>query len=184
MEQRWMFPDKTDRETLRRLEEELRVPPIVAQILLNRHVDSFEKARRFLRPSLDDLCDPFLMADMDRAVERLARAIDHEEGIVIHGDYDVDGVSGASFLVHVLRSLGAHVSFYIPDRMKEGHGILPDSLRPHLDEGVDVLLTCDVGISAHDAIHMAGVLGVTTLITDHHAQRHQVQIAMRFFGSA
>ena len=168
MEQRWIFPEKTDRETLKKLEEELRVPAIVAQILINRHVDNFEKARRFLRPSLDDLCDPFLMADMDRAVERLVRAIDHGEHIVIHGDYDVDGVSGASFLVHVLRNLGAHISFYIPHRLNEGYGLSLWGIREAHEQGAKLIISVDCGITATEAIREANRLGMDVIVTDHH----------------
>ena len=174
MEQRWIFPEKAHRETLKKMEEELKVPAIVAQILLNRHVDNFEKARRFLRPSLDDLCDPFLMADMDRAVERLGQAIERNEPIVIHGDYDVDGVSGASFLVLVLRHLGVPVSFYIPHRMNEGYGLSLLGIREAHEQGAKLIISVDCGITAIEAIREANALGMDVIVTDHHQPKAQL----------
>ncbi|MFH1006366.1 MAG: single-stranded-DNA-specific exonuclease RecJ [Candidatus Latescibacterota bacterium] len=174
MEQRWIFPEKANREKLLKMEEELHMPAIVAQILLNRHVDSFEKARRFLRPSLDDLRDPFLMADMDRAVDRLSLAISRKEQVVIHGDYDVDGVSGASFLVLVLRELGVPVSFYIPHRITEGYGLSLPGIREIYEQGTQLIISVDCGITAIEPIGEAARLGMDVIVTDHHQPKSQL----------
>jgi len=143
--------------------------PLVATILARRGITDPTEALAFLYPDHYTPAPPNALPGVDQSVALLLEAVRQGKHILVWGDFDVDGQTATALLVDALRGLDGHVSFYIPDRMKEGHGILPDSLRTHLDEGVDVLLTCDVGISAHDAIHMAGVLGTTTLITDHHA---------------
>ena len=167
MERRWVLQNCLQ-EMAQALSAELNVPEIVSRILLNRGIRTFEEARKFLRPSLDDLYDPFAMADMDRAVERLVQAIDHEEHIVIHGDYDVDGVSGASFLVHVLRGLGTHVSFYIPHRLSEGYGLSSLGIREAHEQGAELIISVDCGITATEEIREADALGMDVIVTDHH----------------
>lgn len=174
MEPQWIFPEKTDRERLRELEKGLDVPTIIAQILLNRRIDSFEKARKFLQPSLHDLYDPFLMADMDRATDRLARAIREGEPIMIYGDYDVDGVSGVALLVRMLSRIGGNVSFYIPHRLSEGYGLSAAAIQEAQKQGVRLILSVDCGITAMEEVDLASTLGMDVLITDHHQPKYEL----------
>lgn len=174
MEPRWIFPEKPDREQRRRLAEELNVPTIIVQILLNRRIDSFEKARKFLKPSLHDLYDPFLMADMDRATDRLIRAIRENEPIMVYGDYDVDGVSGVALLVRVLSRIGAKVFFYIPHRLSEGYGLSTAAIQEAQQQGIRLILSVDCGITAMEEVDLASKLGIDVLITDHHQPKHEL----------
>jgi len=160
MEYKWVFNCDYDEETINKIARELAVPTILARVLLNRKIDSFDKARIFFRPDLENLHDPFLMRDMDKAVDRLYHALSSGENILIYGDYDVDGVCGASLLYLVLsRLVGPKVSYYIPDRMTEGYGLSEGSIRD---------ITVDCGITAVDEIRLAKELGMDTIVCDHH----------------
>jgi single-stranded-DNA-specific exonuclease len=142
--------------------------PLVATILARRGITDPTEALAFLHPDHYTPAPPDALPGVTEAAEHLLSAIQKGDRILVWGDFDVDGQTSTALLVDALRGLGCQVDYYIPHRLTEGHGIFPKSLKPKL-EGINVLLTCDVGVSAHDAIHMAGVLGVTTLITDHHA---------------
>src|SRR3989339_858138 len=129
-EYRWTFPEQPEsedsltlQETAKRLGDELGVSPVLAEILSRRGVHTFEEARSFFRPGFSDLNDPFLMHDMDRAVERIVRALKTREPILIYGDYDVDGTNGTTLLWTFLKSVGGTVSYFIPDRIKDGYGL-------------------------------------------------------------
>jgi len=174
MEQHWVYPRETDRSVLKLLERELDVPAVVAKALVNRGMDTPEKARKFLSPSLEDLHPPFLMADMDRAVDRLNRAIEGRERIMLHGDYDVDGVSAVAFMMRVLRTLGADVSYYIPHRLSEGYGISRNGIEEARRRGVSLIVSLDCGITAMEETRMAGELGIDIIITDHHEPRAEI----------
>ncbi|RMD98614.1 MAG: single-stranded-DNA-specific exonuclease RecJ, partial [Deltaproteobacteria bacterium] len=133
----------------------LSISKITAQILLNRGIRDVEEARRFLACSLGDLPDPFAMKDMDRATDRLLRAIEGGETIVIYGDYDVDGITGASLLKTFFREIGVETPFYTPDRLKEGYGVNPASVRRLAERGTRVIITVDCGISAFEGLEEA-----------------------------
>lgn len=165
---RWLFPEGCDQAQLRGLAASLNVPLIVARILLNRDVSTFEESKRFLRPSLDDLYDPFAMKDMDRAVDRICRAIEGGERIMIYGDYDVDGVTAVSMLMLFLRRCGVETTFYIPDRLGEGYGISEMGIREAEQQGVDLIVSVDCGIKATGEVALARTLGIDMIVTDHH----------------
>ena len=165
---RWILPDEPDRSVLHQLESELNIPEIVARILWNRNIRDFEEARGFLKPSLDELHDPFLMADMDKAVDRLEQAIDQRERTIIHGDYDVDGVVSTALMIRVLSRLGVPVSFYIPNRLREGYGVSEQGIRAAYEWGAKLMVSVDCGITACDEIKLSNSLGVDMIITDHH----------------
>ncbi|HID96440.1 MAG TPA: single-stranded-DNA-specific exonuclease RecJ [Candidatus Latescibacteria bacterium] len=164
----WVLAQEPNPPLLKRLESELGVPPIIAQILLNRGIEDFEGSRRFLKPLLEDLNNPFLMADMERAAERLSRAIDANEKILIYGDYDVDGVTAVSYLLWILRGLGTRVSFYIPDRLTEGYGVSAQGITEADQNDIDLMITVDCGITAIEEVRLAKKLGIDVIITDHH----------------
>jgi len=150
------------------LAQALGVSPILGRLLRLRGVASAEEGARFLAPTLDHLHDPFLMADMDRAVERLRAAIARRDRIVVHGDYDVDGISATVILRRALERLGADVGHFIPDRLRDGYGLLPATVDRLAAEGARLIVSVDCGIRGIDAALRARALGVDLIITDHH----------------
>jgi single-stranded-DNA-specific exonuclease len=150
------------------LVEELKISPAVARLLAIRGIHEPEIAQRFLRPSLDHLHDPFVLADMAPAVERILAAIERREKIVIHGDYDVDGITSTVILRRALELLGADVCHFIPDRMRDGYGLQPETFDRLLAEGVRLVISVDCGIRGVEAARRARELGIDLIITDHH----------------
>lgn len=174
---RWVLPHSNasagsaDRDfpgKVKKLADELTISPILAEILVRRGIETMEKARLFFRPRLDDLHDPFLMNDMQKAVDRLITAVRVGENIMVYGDYDVDGTNGASLLWTFLKSIGAKVDSYIPDRLKEGYGISDIGIEKAKERGVSVLLSVDCGITAINQTAYARSLGIDLIICDHH----------------
>ncbi|RKY66509.1 MAG: single-stranded-DNA-specific exonuclease RecJ [Candidatus Latescibacterota bacterium] len=178
LEQRWVSPPEPCREKLEKLATELNVPLIIARILWNRGIEDFEGSKKFLRPSLENLHDPFAMADMEKAVERLNKAIDSGEQIMIYGDYDVDGVTAVSFLLKILKNLGTNLSFYIPDRLTEGYGISREGIREAQRRGVSLIVSVDCGITAVEEIQLARQLGIDVIVTDHHQPAEEIPEAV------
>ena len=153
---------------MQRLASELDLSPVTARLLCIRGLGEIDRARRFLSPSLDDLHDPFALAGMAPAVERILGAIDRKERIAIHGDYDVDGVTSTVILRRALELLGADVTHFIPERLRDGYGLQPASLdRLHAD-GVRLAISVDCGIRGVEAARHARTLGLDLIITDHH----------------
>ncbi|HEY6211928.1 MAG TPA: single-stranded-DNA-specific exonuclease RecJ, partial [Vicinamibacterales bacterium] len=151
-----------------RLSQAVGVPPIVAKLLCQRGLDDPETAARFLNPSLDHLHDPFGLADMSTAVDRILAAIARREKIAIHGDYDVDGITSTVIVRRALELLGADVVHFIPERLKDGYGLQPAAIERLHADGVDLLISVDCGIRGADAARTARELGVDLIITDHH----------------
>lgn len=170
---RWLIPT-VNAETVKRLSRELSLPPLVARLLVLRGIEEPEAAERFLHPSLSQLHNPFLMADMEVAVERLRRAIDRKEKILIYGDYDVDGTMAVVVLLTALRSLGAKVETYIPRRLTEGYGMRVPVVERAAAEGFRVVLSVDTGIREHEVIARASELGIECIVTDHHLPESQL----------
>ena len=136
VEKTWKFKEVADPENVRQLSSELGVDPVLAELLVQRGVHTFEQARSFFRPSLDDLHDPFLMTDMDKAVERVHQAVVSGEKILVYGDYDVDGTTAVSLVYSFLRhNTKARVDFYIPERYDEGYGVSYKGTRGFLHPG-------------------------------------------------
>ncbi len=157
-----------DAAAVTRLAGELRLSDVTARLLCIRGLDDPTIARQFLTPSLSDLHDPFALADMGRAVDRILGAIERKERIAIHGDYDVDGVTSTVILRRALELLGADVTHFIPERLRDGYGLQPASLdRLHAD-GVRLVISVDCGIRGVDAALRATELGLDLIITDHH----------------
>jgi single-stranded-DNA-specific exonuclease len=150
------------------LSRELGISSITARLLSIRGLGDLEAARRFLKPSLDDLHDPFALADMGRAVDRILAAIDRRERIAIHGDYDVDGVTSTVILRRALELLGADVTHFIPERLRDGYGLQSASLDRLHAEGVQLVISVDCGIRGVEAAQRAKALGLDLIITDHH----------------
>ena len=122
MEKRWRV-NPVDKDRSEALFKELKIHPVLCHMLVHRGIDTYDKAKSFFRPSLEDLHDPFLMKDMDKAVERIIQAFDTKEKILVFGDYDVDGTTSVACMYRFLKTLHPYVEFYIPHRYKEGYGI-------------------------------------------------------------
>jgi single-stranded-DNA-specific exonuclease len=157
-----------DEAAVTRLAGELQVSPVTARLLCIRGLDEPTRAQRFLSPSLADLHDPFALADMTPAVERILGAIARQERIAIHGDYDVDGVTSTVILRRALELLGADVTHFIPERIRDGYGLQPASLDRLHAAGVRLVISVDCGIRGVEAALHARTLGLDLIITDHH----------------
>ncbi|MFT3893925.1 MAG: single-stranded-DNA-specific exonuclease RecJ [Anaerolineales bacterium] len=158
---RWLNPPEVDASPL----APLNLPPLVAQTLIRRGITDIASARAFLHP---DVIPSTPFPNIEPAIERITQAIRHNELICVWGDFDVDGQTSTTLLVQTLRALNANVTYYIPIRGKESHGVHIETLQPILDSGVKLLITCDTGITAHEAIDYCNSRGVDVIITDHH----------------
>src|SRR4030042_2979974 len=165
MEYKWVIEYDYNEKIVEDIARELAVPAIMARILLNRQVDSFEKAYQFFRPDLENLHDPFLFEEMEKAVERLLEALQQGENILVYGDYDVDGVSSAALVYLVLsRMVGSRVSYYIPDRMTEGYGLSSKSIRDAAENGFSLIVTVDCGGTAVEGEKLAKEMCMDTIV--------------------
>ncbi|HUK90164.1 MAG TPA: single-stranded-DNA-specific exonuclease RecJ [Blastocatellia bacterium] len=164
---RWV-PRKFDERTATRLASELGVSKMLASLLASRGVTDPEAASKFLKPKITDLHDPFLMRDMRQAVDRINRAIAQHEKILIYGDYDVDGTTSTVILKKALSMLGAQVSYFIPERIRDGYGMRDDAMDRAKAEGHHLVISVDTGIRANQVVEHARSLGLDVIITDHH----------------
>lgn len=167
-EKKWIFKAESDNETVTRLSSELGIDPVLAELLTHRGVSSFQEARAFFRPDLANLHDPFLMKDMDKAVERVRRALESSEKILVYGDYDVDGTTAVSLVYSFLRRLTSNVDFYIPDRYDEGYGVSYTGIDWAYENGFTLIITLDCGIKANEKVDYAKSKGIDAIICDHH----------------
>ena len=165
---RWIIPERPNPEAVARLQAELHLPEPLCRLLAARGLADIDGAKVYLRPRLDQLHDPCLMLDLNRAVERLERAITAGERILIHGDYDVDGMCSTTLLTRTLRMLGATVTPFIPRRIEDGYDLGPAGVDAALRERVGVVVTCDCGTSAHEPVRALQDAGIDVIITDHH----------------
>ena len=171
---RWLIKNEPVAGSERVTEEiasSLGISRILARLLYSRGYDTPEAARRFVRMESELLCDPFLLKDAEKAIARIRRAIEAGEHIVIYGDYDVDGVTAVSTLYLYLRSHGADVSYYIPNRAGEGYGVSKGAIDKLAAEGANLIITVDTGITAAEEVAYASSLGIDTVVTDHHECR-------------
>ncbi|MDP8227035.1 MAG: single-stranded-DNA-specific exonuclease RecJ [Candidatus Celaenobacter polaris] len=160
-----------DQEVLDELVEKLSCPPVIAKLLALHGIDTPEKAETFFNPSIEDMHDPFLFKDMDKAVERIIHAIEQKEKIIIYGDYDVDGTTATSILLMGLHELGANVGFYIPNRMIEGYGLSFTGNKAIESMQAQLVITVDCGINAVDEIADLNTCGIDVIVTDHHTPK-------------
>ncbi|HJQ24298.1 MAG TPA: single-stranded-DNA-specific exonuclease RecJ [Blastocatellia bacterium] len=168
------FPNKRwvqthcDAQAVSRLARELHLSEILATLLANRGITDPQTAQHFLYPSLNHLHDPFLMQDMRAAVRRILEAIERKEKILIYGDYDVDGTTSTVILKKALTIIGADVSYYIPERLKDGYGLRDDAMEMAKAQGYHLVISVDTGIRARQVVEHARALGLDIIITDHH----------------
>lgn len=164
----WTLKPKLERQKVTALAKDLQVDETIASLLLQRGVESFEDAKKFFRPSLKDLHDPFLMKDMDKAVARIDHAIASEENILVYGDYDVDGTSSVALMSSYLLSYYPNVATYIPDRYDEGYGVSYQGIDFAADNNFSLMIALDCGIKAVDKVSYAKEKNIDFIICDHH----------------
>ncbi len=164
---RWKLP-KIPRNYQEVLSRELRLHPIISQILINRTIVDPEEARKYLSPSLGELHNPFLMKDMKKGVERLVKAIHDHSKVIIYGDYDADGITSVAILFKFLKKLNADVDYRIPDRTREGYSLNKPAIDEIKSRGIGLMITVDCGTSDYDHIEYARSIGLDTIILDHH----------------
>ncbi len=168
MEKVWILREKADEKLVEELSKRLNINKVLTNILVQRGIDTFDKARQFFRPSLDDLHDPFLMLNMDKAVERIIQAMSNQENILIYGDYDVDGTTSVALVFSFLKQIYAKVDYYIPDRYEEGYGISYKGIDYAYQSGETLVIALDCGIKAVDKIEYANKKNIDFIICDHH----------------
>ena len=164
---RWLLPEPADASAVETLCRELKLPPLLCRLLVSRGFADVESAKRYLRPRLEQLHDPSTLGDMDRAVERVVRAIRAGEMILVHGDYDVDGICSTTILTRTLRRLGARVTPFIPHR-SDGYDLTAAGVRAARDVRAKLVITCDCGTSALAPVEELQSAGVDVIVTDHH----------------
>jgi len=177
-EYRWSIAPPPPVELVKQLSDELTLSPSLVSILINRGIDSFEKAKAYFRPSIQQLHDPFLMDGMYVAVERMLRAREQREKILVYGDYDVDGTNGASMLYLYFNEIGCETDYYIPDRLSEGYGISQKGVEYAKKEGYTLLVAIDCGITALAQVEYARQLGIDIIICDHHEPAEELPPAV------
>lgn len=165
---RWLVKEQPNVSEVAHLQQSLNVPEIVASMLVQRGISTFEKAKSFFRPDLKALHDPFLMKDMDRAVERLEIALANDEKILVYGDYDVDGTTAVTMMFEVLRLHFNHIKYYIPDRYKEGYGLSKQGVDYAKENDFTLVIALDCGIKAIDNVAYAKENNIDFIICDHH----------------
>ncbi len=175
---RWTLTEEPNKEVVHKLSKELSIDKILAKLLVQRGITSFLAAKKFFRPSLEDLYDPFIMKDMNLAVERIKTAISKSENILIYGDYDVDGTTAVSLLYSYLKTITPNLTTYIPDRYKEGYGISCQGIDFADDNNFSLIIALDCGIKAIDQIHYAKEKGIDFIICDHHKPGEKVPAAV------
>lgn len=168
MDKRWLFKDLPSQSQIDELSSLINTNPYLSTVLIQRGIADFETARKFFRPSLEHLHDPFLMKDMDKAVRRLKRALDNEEKILIYGDYDVDGTTAVSLVYRYLRKFYPDCEVYIPDRYAEGYGVSRAGVEYASTHGFSLIIALDCGIKSSDLVQLADERGIDFIICDHH----------------
>ncbi len=167
MEKRWHIL-KGDAAKVSALQTALKIHPILCELLVQRGIEDFDKAKQFFRPTLSHLHNPWLMKDMDKAVARIKKAFEQNESIMVFGDYDVDGTTSVATLYQFLKSLGPNIDFYIPHRYREGYGVSKMGIDHAKATGINLIISVDCGIKSTDLIAYAKELGIDFVICDHH----------------
>ncbi|MCG8883606.1 single-stranded-DNA-specific exonuclease RecJ [Tenacibaculum finnmarkense] len=175
---RWTLKQTPDLLKVTQLAKELSVEKTLAKILVQRNIDTFDKAKQFFRPSLDDLHDPFLMKDMELAVQRIEKAIANNENILVFGDYDVDGTTAVSLLSSYLKTIHPNIYTYIPDRYAEGYGVSYMGIDFADDNDFSLIIALDCGIKAIDKVAYAAQKNIDFIICDHHKPGKEIPKAV------
>ncbi|QQC01141.1 single-stranded-DNA-specific exonuclease RecJ [Streptococcus oralis] len=166
----WQFAPQVEDADFTKIAKKAGLGPEVARLLFERGIQDEESLKKFLEPSLEDLHDPYLLHDMDKAVERIRQAIEEGENILIYGDYDADGMTSASIVKESLEQLGAECRVYLPNRFTDGYGPNASVYKYFIEqEGISLIVTVDNGVAGHEAIELAQSMGVDVIVTDHHS---------------
>jgi single-stranded-DNA-specific exonuclease len=175
---RWTLQSKPEKEQVQKLQNELQVDEIIATLLVQRGITTFDQAKTFFRPTLNDLHNPYLMKDMDKAVSRIEKAIANEENILVFGDYDVDGTTAVSLVSSYLKSYYPNIATYIPDRYDEGYGISYKGIDYADDNGISLIIALDCGIKSIDHVAYANEKNIDFIICDHHRPGNELPNAV------
>jgi len=165
---RWLLPDEPSPADVARLQEELRLPAAICRLLATRGLGAPDDAKAYLRPRLEQLHDPDCLADLDRAVARLVRALREDETILVHGDYDVDGICSTTLTVRTIAALGGRATAFIPRRLEDGYDLTAAGVRAAREAGATLVVTCDCGTSAFGPIAELQAAGIDVIVSDHH----------------
>jgi single-stranded-DNA-specific exonuclease len=165
---RWTLKPKPETTKVEALKKALQIDDIVATLLLQRGIETYEAAKTFFRPGFEDLHNPFLMKDMDKAVERIEKAIADDENILVYGDYDVDGTTSVALMSSYLKTRIDSVATYIPDRYDEGYGVSYKGIDFADDNDFSLIIALDCGVKAIDKVAYAKEKGIDFIICDHH----------------
>ncbi len=175
---RWTLKAEPNLDTIRQLSKELSIDFSLSKLLIQRGIDDFGKAKKFFRPSLKDLHDPFLLKDMEFAVSRIEKAIENQENILVYGDYDVDGTTSVSMVSSYLKTITPNISTYIPDRYKEGYGVSYQGIDFAVDHNISLIIALDCGIKAIEKVAYAAQKAIDFIICDHHKPGDQIPKAV------
>lgn len=167
MQKKWKFSEFDENKVIE-IAEKFNISKLLATVLVNRNIVDDDEINIFLNPTRNDFHDPYLMPDMDVAVNRIIKAIENQEKVIIYGDYDVDGITSITVLKKFLKKCGLDVGYYIPNRLNEGYGLNINAIDKIKKEGYNLIITVDCGISAIEEIKYANSLGLDTIVTDHH----------------
>jgi single-stranded-DNA-specific exonuclease len=178
MQKRWTIKQTPDEQAAQQLAAGLGIDAVLSSLLLHREIYTFDEARYFFRPLIEHLHDPFLMAGMEQAMERIDKAINHNQKILIYGDYDVDGTTAVSLVYSFFSKRYANMEYYIPDRYKEGYGISTQGIDYAAQNGFALIIALDCGIKSVDKVAYANTLGVDFIICDHHLPGDELPAAV------
>ena len=169
-DRQWVYRAENPERDSEGQEVQPQLPRFIKALLLKRGISGEAACRRFLHPALEDMADPFLLPDMEAAVERILQAADSGEKAAVFGDYDADGITAAAIVYHFLKNtLEMDIVYMLPDRFGDGYGISETAVRTLAQQGVTLIITVDNGISAYAELALAAELGVDAVVTDHHA---------------
>lgn len=169
MNKKWEYYEPNE-EKIKEISEKNNISKLLAKILVNREITEEKQIETFLNPTRNDFYDPFLMPDMEKAVERILKAIENQEKVIIYGDYDVDGITSITILKKFLSERGLETGYYIPNRLKEGYGLNKESIQEIIEQKYTLMITVDCGISGIEEVKTCNELGIDVIITDHHEQ--------------
>lgn len=169
MNKKWEYYEPNE-EKIKEISEKNNVSELFAKILVNREITEEKQIETFLNPTRNDFYDPFLMPDMEKAVERILKAIENKEKVIIYGDYDVDGITSITVLKKFLSERGLETGYYIPNRLKEGYGLNKEAIQEIIEQKYTLMITVDCGISGIEEVETCNELGIDVIITDHHEQ--------------
>ncbi|MFP4018949.1 MAG: single-stranded-DNA-specific exonuclease RecJ, partial [Bacteroidales bacterium] len=174
MEKRWIYKPASKKNDIEKMSQSLNIDELLANLLIQRGIKTFEQARNFFRPDLDKLYDPFLMKDMNLAVEKIEEALQKHQKILVYGDYDVDGTTSVAMVYSFLKKIDTNVDYYIPDRYKEGYGISFEGIDYAHKHDVSLIIALDCGIKASKKVDYAKSRGIDFVICDHHTPEDKI----------